>query len=327
MEYVSYNNLVRDDLSNNDNLSTYIALGFFDGVHLGHQALFKLCTDKAKSSNSISAAVLLDPHPETIVNNIDNFSLLTTLEEKIKQIKSCGIERIYVLNFSEELKRINGEDFVKEILLEKFHMSAVFVGYNYHFGYQKKGDINLIKLLSEKYNFKYYILEPIRTDDGQIISSTFIKELLKKGDIEKANQLLGYSYQISGRVIHGDKRGGEILSFNTANVEVTGKKLLPQNGVYIALVEIEGNKLPALANIGVKPTFQDKLSNKSNTISLEAHIFNFKKDIYYQNVTVSLLKRLRDEKRFTDARKLAQQIRKDKLSADIFFRKQNNIRL
>jgi riboflavin kinase/FMN adenylyltransferase len=320
MKSFQYKYLLRKKLLNNKKLFSYIALGFFDGMHLGHQALLRLCIEKARHNNALSTVILLEPHPEKIVNKIDNFSLLTTLSEKVKHIRNAGVQQVIVLNFTDEFKKISGEDFIKDILLNKFHMGAVFIGYDYRFGYQKKGDINLIKLLSDKYNFKYYILEPIKINNELIVSSTIIKKLLKKGDIDKANQLLGYYYQISGKVMHGDKRGKKILSFPTANIEIPQEKLLPQNGVYIALVEIQEQKYKGLVNIGIKPTFQQKPSNSITSESVEVYIFDFESDIYNKKITASLLKRIRGEKRFTDVKKLTQQITRDKSEAEIFFR-------
>ncbi|MDD3655570.1 MAG: bifunctional riboflavin kinase/FAD synthetase [Atribacterota bacterium] len=320
MKSFQYKYLLRKKLLHNKKLFSYIALGFFDGMHLGHQALLRLCIEKARHTDALSTVILLEPHPEKIVNKIDNFSLLTTLSEKVKHIRNAGVQQVIVLDFTDEFKKISGEDFIKDILLNKFHMGAVFIGYDYRFGYQKKGDINLIKLLSDKYNFKYYILEPKKINNKLIVSSTIIKKLLKKGDIVKANRLLGYSYQISGNVIHGDKRGKKILSFPTANIEIPQEKLLPQNGVYIALVEVQDQKYKSIVNIGIKPTFQQKSSNSITSKSVEAYIFDFERDIYNKKIAVSLLKKIRGEKRFADVKKLTQQITRDKSEAEIFFR-------
>ncbi len=323
MEYISYNLLKDSNLFNSRKTPYYIALGYFDGVHLGHQAILKLCVEKAKEDNVTSSVILLEPHPEIILNKAGNFSLLTTLEERVRHIKKLGIEKVYVLNFSEKVKKISAENFIKEILLNKLHMGAVFVGYDYHFGYQKKGDPDLIKSLADKYNFKFFILEPIKTDDGSIISSTIIKKLLEEGEIERANQLLGYCYNISGEVIHGYKRGKNILSFPTANIKIIPEKLLPKNGVYIALIKVEGKKQQGLVNIGLRPTFQDGKVHMKTDLSVEAHIFNYGIDIYSKNITIFLLKRIRDEIKFNDTESLTQQIRKDGLTADIFFKEHN----
>lgn len=304
--------------------SSYIALGFFDGVHLGHQLLLKKCVEEAKKANAVSTVVLLEPHPVKLINNINNFSLLTTLTERIKLIRNIGIEQVIVLKFNEELKKISAEDFILEILLKKFNMGAVFVGYNYHFGYQKKGDSKLLELLSEKYNFRNYILEPVKTNEGITISSTAIKSFLRKGQIAEANRLLGYSYQISGVVIHGDQRGRGVLSFPTVNLNISKDKLIPQNGVYIAFITAKGRNYQGLVNIGIRPTFHEIADSEVSKPLLEAHIFNFDQDIYQKKVIVSLLKKIRDEKKYHSSEELAQQIAQDKLTAEVFFRDKNN---
>lgn len=320
MNRFSYNIISNSDkkLTTQKELNSYIALGFFDGVHLGHQSLLKLCLEKAKKDNAISTVVLLDPHPEVVIYKKNNFTLLSTLPERIEQIKNIGIERIIILKFSEELKNIDGEYFVKEILLNKFNMSAVFVGYDYHFGHKKNGNVDLIKILSEKYNFDYYVLGPINIDNNQIISSTIIKELIKTGDIEKANQYLGYPYQLNGNVIHGYRRGTNILSYPTANMDVAPEKLLPQNGVYITYIDIKGDRYQGLVNIGVKPTFQNKTHDNDN-ISIEVHIFNFNRNIYNEKISLSLLKKVRDELKFNDHKSLMLQIRRDIIDAEKYF--------
>lgn len=324
MKYTAlqYEYYSRKKIEKDKKVSSYIALGFFDGVHLGHQLLLSSCVEEAKKANAVSTVVLLEPHPEIIIYNKNNFYLLTSLPERIKRIRDMGIEQVIVLKFTEELKKITAEDFIIEILLKKFNMDAVFVGNNYHFGYQKKGDIILLKELSKKYGFKNYVIKPVRVDKDITISSSFIRTLLKKGDIINANRLLGYSYQINGKVIHGDKRGKEILSFPTINLNISSDKLLPQNGVYIALINVERSDYQGLVNIGVKPTFQVVSDSKLLKPSVEAHIFNFDRDIYQKKATISLLKKIRDENKFQTAKELARQIREDKLAAEKYFQEQ-----
>lgn len=320
MEFIPYDYFLKEDLADCEKTPSYIALGFFDGVHLGHQALLKLCVNSAEKVNASSTVILLDPHPEKIINKKNNFHLLTTLQEKAKLIKKIGIQKIVVLSFNEKLKNISGENFIKEILLDKFNMSAVFTGYNYRFGYRKEGDINLLKLLSKKYNYKSYVLEPIKMNGEQIISSTIIRECLKNGDIDKANKFLGYNYQINGEVVHGDKRGKRVLNFPTANIKPPSEKLMPHNGVYIALIEILGEQYQGLVNIGTKPTFNNESIN--NLVTVEAHIFNYDKYIYGKNISVSILKKVREEEKFNSFEELIHQIQRDKLVADAYFMKQ-----
>lgn len=300
---------------NGANPLTYIALGFFDGVHLGHQALLRLCVEEAKADHAVSTVILFDPHPEKVIHKLNHFYLLTPLKERIQRIRRLGIQQIIIIDFTDEFQKISAENFIIQMLLNQFNMGAVFVGYNYHFGFQKKGDTNLLKKLSLHYPFQSYIMDPKRLNGKQRISSTIIKEQLKKGNIEKANQLLGYYYQLTGKVIHGEHRGKAILSFPTANLAITQEKLLPENGVYIALAHFKGKRYQGLVNIGHKPTF----GYNQNRASIEVYIFGFNEDIYNKKISISLLKKIRDEKKFKDSGDLALQIKKDKNIADIFF--------
>jgi riboflavin kinase/FMN adenylyltransferase len=299
----------------NKDMKKYIALGFFDGIHLGHQALLNWCVKKAKAAGAISTVILFDQHPEKVINKLNNYSLLTTLAEQIEKIRKKGIQKIIIFKFDENFSKIKAEEFIIEVLLKKFKMGAVFTGHDYHFGYQKKGDIALLKKLGEIYNFESYVMNSITMNSNQKISSTVIKDYLKNGDIEKANKLLGYHYQMRGKVIHGDNRGNSVLSFPTANLEIEPEKLLPKNGVYLGFTHYKGRKYNSLINIGFKPTFKLEKWN----ISVEVYIFNFRNDIYNKKVIISFIKRIRDEKKYNNARDLISQIKQDKLIADNYF--------
>jgi len=307
-----------DDLTEKitPNPLSYTALGFFDGVHLGHQTLLNLCVKKSETDNALSTVIIFDPHPEKIVCGLNDFPLLTPLEEKIQKIKKISIQKVFVVNFNSDFFKISPENFINNILIKKLNMGAVFVGYNYRFGYKKRGDINLIKKLGQKYNYISYIIDPvISIEKRERISSTNIKEYLKKGEIERANQLLGYSYQITGKVVHGYKRGHSVLSFPTANIAVPKDKLLPKHGVYIAFTEINKIKYPSLVNIGFRPTFIES----KNRATVEIHILDFNYSIYGKKITTSLLRKIRDEKKFNNIQDLSLQIKKDKKVALEYF--------
>lgn len=318
-----YNFKTKTDIDDKSEIDTpdqlaYTALGFFDGVHLGHQTLLNLCVKKSKIDNAISTVVIFDPHPEKIIYGLDDFPLLTPLEEKIQRIKKMSIQQVFVVDFNSDFFKISPENFINNILLKKLNMGAVFVGYNYRFGYKKRGDTDLIRKIGQKQHYKSYIIEPvIFSEKKERISSTNIKGYLKKGEIEKANQLLGYPYQIIGEVVHGDKRGNSVLSFPTANIAVPKDKLLPKHGVYIAITEINKKKYPSLVNIGFRPSF---IQSKNRT-TVEIHIFDFNKSIYGKNISTSLLRKIRDEIKFKNIKDLSLQIKKDKKVAIEYFEK------
>lgn len=294
---------------------TYIALGFFDGIHLGHQNLLSHCVRKAIQDQAISTVILFDPHPEKIVYGLKNFLLLTTLHERVQKIKKLGIQQIITINFAEEFQKISAENFVTEVLLKQLHMGAVFVGKNYHFGYQKRGNVILLEKLAQLYHFKTFVLDLKKINGYQEISSTLIKEELKNGNIIRANQLLGYYYQLSGEVIHGDKRGNLLLSFPTANIHIPKDKLLPKNGVYIAFARIGQKKYQGLVNIGYKPTF----TKKNDSVAVEMNLFDFKGELYGKKISISLIQRIRDEIQFSNSDSLVLQIKKDEIVARNLF--------
>lgn len=314
MKIIRYNNSY-NYIKKGSNTLNYIALGFFDGIHLGHQAILKLCVKEAKKVNAVSTAILFEPHPDKVVHCLKKYYLLTPLEERIKRIEQLNIQQVIIIDFNKKFLKITAENFIVNILIKKFNMGAVFTGYNYHFGFKKKGDAELIKKLGNEYNFKQFIMEKKTINGNKKISSTIIKKMLKDGDIVNANKLLGYNYNISGKVIHGDKRGGSILSFPTANLDIHKEKLLPKNGVYIAYAKLKNKKYRALVNIGFRPTILQKEKN----INVEVYIFNFHDEIYNEILCINLLKRLRDEKRFNTLNDLIIQIKNDKIMTEIFF--------
>ena len=300
---------------NNSTKSNYIALGFFDGIHLGHQALLYRCKQKAKKDQALSSVILFNPHPEKIIHQMKHFFLLTPLKEKIQFIKQTGIDQIILIHFNKIFQKISAENFVGRVLSKHLNMKAVFLGYNYHFGYKKRGDIHLIEQLSNVYHYQYLILNPVLSNNEHI-SSTRIKKLLNNGCIEKANQMLGYYYQLSGKVIQGDHRGGPVLSFPTANIQIHPKKLIPHNGIYLAKTRINDHAYQGLVNIGFKPTFYPNQKNKT----IEMNIFDFNQDIYGKTIHIELLKKIRNEKKFSSTQQLKSQMMQDKKIAEKLFK-------
>ncbi|MBA7500147.1 Bifunctional riboflavin kinase/FMN adenylyltransferase [subsurface metagenome] len=291
------------------NKKRYIALGVFDGVHLGHQKLIKLTVDKAKKNDGISMVVNFDPHPDIIINPESNVFLLTTLEERISLIKDLGVDVFLIIKFNKVMSKMPPEDFISKILVDSLQAKELFVGFNYKFGFQGKGNPDILREYSKFYKFKTNILKPI-TANNTIISSTRIKDYIKSGEIKKAKKLLGHAITISGRVISGKGRGRKLLNFATANIETPSDKILPVNGVYLVEIKIDNKNYYGLMNIGVKPTF------KESERTIEVHIINFNKKIYNKKVVVNILKKIREEKYFTHPSLLKKQIEDDILTAN-----------
>ena len=286
----------------------YIALGVFDGVHLGHQKLIKLTSDNAKKNDGISIVATFDPHPDKIINPESNVFLLTTLEEKINLIRSLDIDVFLIIRFNKTMSKMLPEDFISEILVNSLQIKELFVGFNYKFGFQGKGNTDILRKYGKYYKFKTNILNPIVLNNT-IISSTVIKDYIKLGEIVKARKLLGYNITISGKVISGKGRGRKLLNFATANIEIPTDKVVPVNGVYLVEVKIDNEKYYGLMNIGFKPTFEEK------SLTVEVHIINFSKNIYHKMVCINLLQKLRDEKHFSHPNLLKKQIEEDILTA------------
>lgn len=294
----------------------YIALGVFDGVHLGHQKLIKLTVDKARKNDGISIVATFDPHPDIIINPEISVFLLTTLEERISLIKDMNVDVFLIIKFTKTISKMPPEDFISKILVDSLQVRELFVGFNYKFGFCGRGNADVLKEYSKFYKFKTNILKPISVNNS-IISSTRIKEHIKLGEIEKAIKLLGHEISISGRVISGKGRGRKLLNFATANIETTSDKIIPVNGVYLVGIKIDNNKYYGLMNIGIKPTF------KETERTIEVHIINFNEKIYNQKVVINVLQRIREEKYFSNANLLKKQIEEDILVASKIIDKLN----
>lgn len=297
--------------------SRYIALGVFDGVHLGHRKLIKLTVNKAKKNKGISIVVTFDPHPDRIIIPENNVFLLTTLKERINLIRDLEVDIFLIIKFSKILSKMSPKDFIVKILVNSLQVKELFVGFNYKFGFQGKGNVDCLKEYGKIYKFKTSILKP-EVINKTIISSTIIKEYIRLGDTKKAKKLLGHNVIISGRVISGKGRGRKLLNFATANIEIPLEKILPANGVYLVEINIDNQKYYGLMNIGIKPTFKEK--NKT----VEVHIINFNKNIYNQVVNINILQKIRNEKYFNHPGLLKKQIEDDILTASKIIVKRNN---
>lgn len=286
----------------------YIALGVFDGVHLGHQQLIKSTVNKAKKNNGTSIVITFEPHPDKIIIPKNNVFLLTTLEEKIELIKDLKVDVFLIIKFTKMISRMSPKDFIRNILVDSLEVKELFVGFNYKFGFQGKGNVDCLKKYGKMYNFKTNILKP-EILSNIIISSTKIKEYISLGDIKKAKKMLGHNITIAGRVIPGKGRGKELLNYATANIETPLKKIIPANGVYLVEILINNQKYYGLINIGIRPTFKEVKR------TIEIHIMDFSKDIYNEIVSINILQKIRNEKYFTHPNLLKKQIENDILIA------------
>ncbi len=294
--------IIRDLYNSCDIKNPVVALGNFDGIHLGHQALIRETIKKARSLDGTPVLFTFYPHPIKVIKHIDEPFLIQTFKEKAKIIENLGIETIICARFTKQFASLEPEYFIKKILVENLKVKAVCVGHDYTFGREGKGNIKHLREYSYKYNFELVVIPPVKID-GIIVSSTKIREFLKNGLIERANQFLGRRYSISGIVKEGAGRG-EKIGFPTANIYPKNEILL-KNGVYAAFAYVESKKFKAAVNVGINPTFKDKIKH------IEAHLLDFKGDIYYKKIKLEFVSFIREEKAFRKIEELVKQINKD----------------
>lgn len=300
-----------EDISN-----PVVTIGNFDGVHKGHQALFTKLKDRARELGGASLVITFEPHPIKVMSPEKLKPLITVLEQKKELVISQDIDILLLIKFTMKFSGIAARDFVKDILVDKLGIREIVVGYDYAFGHNRQGNIQLLREMGKEFDFTVAQVEPVYAGKT-LVSSTSIRNLILEGKISEANRLLGRDYQLMGEVVEGRKRGKPLLGYSTANL-ILPEGLIPREGVYIVSVELEGRLYQGLTNIGYNPTFKNKV------LSIETHILDFSADIVRQNIKVNFLARLRDEISFGTAEELSHQIRRDIVGARKFFRERGN---
>ena len=283
----------------NHNPELAIALGFFDGVHLGHQKVIKSAVDFAKQHNTKSAVITFKEHPCCIFYDVKPSYILKDSERR-KQIANLGVDYLYEVDFK-ELKDLTAQKYLEDILIKNFEPVSISTGFNHFFGCNKTGNPEFLEANQEKYNYRYIKIEPQYIND-KLISSTYIRECLKNGDIKEVNLFLGRTFEISGKVVHGQHLG-EKLGYRTANVEYPENLIKMPFGAYKVTVN---NQYNAVLNFGVKPT----VANISKPV-LEAHILDFDKDIYGETISLQFKDFIRGEQKFNSEDELKEQIKRD----------------
>jgi len=281
-----------------------ITIGNFDGVHIGHKAIFRHVIEKAKEINGVSVVMTFEPHPIRVLYPESKLPLITLYEQKVELIANEGIDVLICIPFTTEFASIPPHDFVRNILYETIGVEAVIVGPDYTFGKNREGTVSLLKEMGKKYGFEVIIQPWIERKDLRV-SSTVIRKLVMEGRMEDAYKLLNRHYQIRGIVIHGHNRGGRLMGFPTANIKLYDE-LCPKSGVYVVTVEYRGQVYGGVANIGYNPTF-----GNGQELTVEVHILDFKEDIYNQEIRINFITRLRGERKFSSPKKLSEQIEKD----------------
>ncbi|MGM0613750.1 MAG: bifunctional riboflavin kinase/FAD synthetase [Bacteroidota bacterium] len=289
--------------------NTIVTTGTFDGVHRGHQKIFEEMKILSAETGKQTIVVTFHPHPRIVLKKApEKLHLLAVLDEKIKRIENTGVDYLVILKFDYELASLTPEKFVCNILIRKLGADVVFVGYDHQFGKKKSGNIETLKQVSCRNYIDVKEVNALKEND-EIISSTNIRHHIENGAIEKANNLLGYRYQITGKVVKGNKLGRKI-GFPTANIEPADKlKLIPMQGVYAVRAFIAGTWHNGMINIGNRPT----LNTAKATV--EVHVFDLNANLYEQEITVEFIRFLREEKKFSGLDELGNQLTKDKENA------------
>jgi riboflavin kinase / FMN adenylyltransferase len=281
----------------------FVTIGNFDGIHLGHRYIFARMIEEARQAGRKTVVISFDPHPKMVLHPDKRpFYLISSSEEKIRLLGEIGIDAYIILPFSLEYAQTTAEEFVRGVLWEKLRVKKVIIGHDYTFGRGKKGNEAFIAEEGRRLGFAVEAMNAFRIGD-EIVSSTKIREAILRGDVHFAAMLLGRPYNISGRVVPGDRRGLE-LGFPTANVEAN-KELLPLRGVYAVCCLLRRQTLDGVLNIGFNPTFA------GGRLSIEVHIFDFHENIYGEALDVLFIERIRDEVRFAGPEELIVQIGKD----------------
>jgi riboflavin kinase/FMN adenylyltransferase len=280
-----------------------VTIGNFDGMHLGHQLLFSEVVGRAYRSGGTSVVVTFDPHPLKVLRP-GGIKLISTTEQKIELIRLAGIDVLVVIPFNREFAKTPALDFVDNILVKTIGVRELVVGYDYAFGRGREGNIDFLRKQGKERGFPVTVVEA-HYEDGVLVSSTKIRELVMDGRMRDVRKLLGRYYQIHGEVQRGRQRGGSEVGFPTANLKISEDDLCPKTGVYVTQVIYNGKVYGGVSNIGYNPTFNE------NKLVAETHIFDFNHDIYGHPIKINLLRHLRGEKKFGSVAELTAQIQRD----------------
>jgi len=285
-----------------------LAIGFFDGVHLGHQQIIRQTVADAHQHEAAAVVVSFDRHPATVVAPDRVPPLIQTLPQRLRAIKTLGVDGLLLIRFDEAFSRRTGEEFIRALARDFERIFSVCVGATFTFGHRRGGNVALLRTLGRELRFQVHGLAAVALD-GDTVSSTRIREAIQAGQFDAAGQMLGRGYALGGEVVEG-QRLGRTLGFPTANLDTSGL-VLPPNGVYAAHAEINGRSHRAAVNIGVRPT----LAGAPTVVAVEAHLLDFDGDLYGREMELAFVGKIRDERKFPSLDALRAQIAKDVAAA------------
>lgn len=302
--------IVREFENYTENTPKVLSLGMFDGVHFGHISIINLLKSVAQENNLETAILTFWPHPRKVFNPNDEIKLLNTLNEKLNLLENANLDVVFLKSFDENFRNLTGEEFVRQILVQKLNVKHIIIGHDHVFGKNKSGNFELLQKLSKELDFVVQQLDAVKEGEFNI-SSTKIRNCLANGNIIGANKMLGYHYSVSGKVIDG-KKLGRTIGYPTANIEVDELKLLPKKGAYIVEVYVKNKFYKGMLSIGTNPTVNgDKLT-------VEVYILDFNEDIYGDEITVKFRDFLHEEIKFESLEKLIERLDEDKVLTENF---------
>ncbi len=292
---------------------TIITIGTFDGVHIGHQKIISQLLTASKKENKSAVILTFFPHPRMVLQKDSDIKLINTIDEKSKLLSDLGLDELVIHPFDKEFSRLTAFEFVRNILVDKFNISKLIIGYDHHFGKNREGNFEQLQEYGVMFDFEVEEISAQSLNDIAI-SSTKIRNALFAGNIEKANGYLGYNFMLTGSVVKGENLGSKI-GFPTANIKIIESyKLIPKTGSYIVQSTVEGDQYFGMMNIGNRPTVS------GNTQTIEVHLFDFNENLYNQTLQIELLKYIREEQKFDSIDTLKNQLEKDKIKAKYYIK-------
>ena len=290
---------------------TVLTLGVFDGLHLGHQLIMSTVVERARAVGAVPTVITFDPHPRAVLHPATAPPLLQTFDQKMEALKVLGIKQTIVLRFTREFAAVRAEQFLKDVVTERLHAREVYLGKGFAFGHKREGNIELLRRLGRELGFVAGEVPEVKLR-GRRVSSSKIRELLSRGEVNLARRMLGRPYGVEARVEHGAERGHK-LGFPTANLH-PHNRVIPKNGVYVTGTLIDGQWRRSVTNVGLRPTFAD-----ATEPSVETFVMNWDGDLYGDVVRVRFLYRIRDERKFNSIDELKTQISRDVARAQSYF--------
>ena len=291
---------------------TLLTIGVFDGVHAGHRYLLEKLQQQAAEKNLLSGVVTFNPHPQSVLHPHNQLPWLSNLEDRIRAFQELGVNIVAVLTFTPKVAQLSAREFMS-LIKKQLRMRGILVGPDFSLGRGGEGNIKLLRALGREMKFSVEVIPPY-TIDGEVVSSTLIRQALVQGDMRRVERLMGRYFHLGGKVITSDKRG-RVLGFPTANLDIKPHQALPGNGIYATITQVDGKRFPSATNIGIRPTFGEREK------TVETHLLNYKGDLYSKDIRVEFVQKLRDEQRFPSSEELKVQIEKDVQEAEAILAK------